>query len=338
MMDNVDLDVLRAALAWRRDGHGVRLYMVIETWGSAPRQPGAMLALRGDGVVVGSVSGGCIEDDLIERQASGRITPVEQAVAIVTYGFTAQEASRFGLPCGGTLRLTEERIDDCAWLEELVKRCESHRVTVRELNLQTGEVLLHDAGPDDAFHRDDAKVRAVYGPRWRLMMIGAGQLSRYVADMALMLGFEVLVCDPRSQFAAEWPDMDVRWIPGMPDDAVLAVHPDERTAIVTLSHDPRLDDMALLTALKSKAFYVGAIGSRKTSARRREYLAELGLQPHEIARLHGPIGIDIGSYTPVEIALSFMAELVALKNGLAGQAGTRLEIVQAQPAAVAASA
>ncbi|MBA1203282.1 XdhC family protein [Pseudomonas capeferrum] len=337
-MDNVDLDVLRAALAWRRDGHGVRLYMVIETWGSAPRQPGAMLALRDDGTVIGSVSGGCIEDDLIERQAAGRIAPAKQAVGIVTYGFTAQEASRFGLPCGGTLRLTEERIDDYGWLDELVRRCESHQVTVRELDLRTGKVLLHDASLDDAFHQDASKVRAVYGPRWRLMMIGAGQLSRYVAEMALMLGFEVLVCDPRSQFAAEWPGMDVRWIAGMPDDAVLSIHPDERTAIVTLTHDPRLDDMALLTALKSNAFYVGAIGSRKTSARRREYLAELGLQAHEIARLHGPIGLDIGSYTPVEIALSFMAELVALKNGVAGRRSTDLASGPTVAMAVAASA
>ncbi|EXF46692.1 xanthine dehydrogenase accessory factor [Pseudomonas sp. BAY1663] len=315
-MDNVDLDVLRTVLAWRRAGRAVRLYTVVQTWGSAPRQPGSMLALRDDGVVIGSVSGGCIEDDLIRRQAAG--LPDEQgAVRLISYGVSREEAARFGLPCGGTLRLAEERIEDSGWVETLVARCAQQLLSVRQLDIASGRSRLGEAGPEDAFAFDGSTLRTVYGPRWRMMLIGAGQVSRYAAEIALLLGFEVLVCDPRSEFSAEWDDGRVTFVAGMPDDAVLDIHPDARTAIVTLTHDPRLDDMALLAALKSEAFYVGALGSKQTTERRRGYLSELGLSPDEIGRLHGPIGLHIGSHAPAEIALSLMAQVVALKNGVA---------------------
>lgn len=316
-MDNVDLDVLTRALAWRQAGREVRLYTVVQTWGSAPRPPGSMLALRDDGVVIGSVSGGCIEDDLIQRHLEGRHEEQGRAVNLITYGMTREEAARFGLPCGGTLRLTEERIGDPAWVAEAIARCTRHQVSIRELDLVSGAVQLRDATAQEGFAFDERHLRVVYGPCWRLMMIGAGQLSRYVAEIALMLGFEVLVCDPRSSFSAEWDNPAVIQVPGMPDDAVLSIQPDERTAIVTLTHDPRLDDMALLTALKSRAFYVGALGSRQTTDKRRGYLAQIGLSDADIARLHGPVGLYIGSHTPVEIALSLMAEIVAIKNGVA---------------------
>ncbi len=315
-MDNVDLDVLKSIQAWRSAGQNVWLYTVVQTWGSAPRPPGSMLALREDGVVIGSVSGGCIEDDLIQRFNVRRPVMQEKAVNLITYGMTREEAARFGLPCGGTLRLTEELVSDSTWVDTLITKCAHHLISVRELNLDNGEVRIHDAQTDEAFAFDGQFLRGVYGPRWRLMMIGGGQLSRYVAEIAQMLGFEVLVCDPRSNFKAEWENPWVIDVPGMPDDAVLSIQPDERTAIVTLTHDPRLDDMALLTALKSKAFYVGSLGSSQTTEKRRSYLAELGLSVHEIARLQGPIGLHIGSHTPVEIALSLMAEIISIKNGI----------------------
>lgn len=315
-MDSVDFDVLHSVLAWRRAGQRVQLYTVVQTWGSAPRPPGAMLAVRGDGLLVGSVSGGCIEDDLLARLRDGRAATAA-GVQLLTYGVSREEAARFGLPCGGTLRLTEEAVADFAWIEELLARCADHRLVARELELASGRVTLHDAAPTDTLNFDGARLRAVYGPRWRLLLIGAGQLSRYVSAMARMLDFEVLVCDPREEFAHGWADDHARFVPGMPDDAVLAIAPDERTAIVALTHDPRLDDMALLTALGSRAFYVGALGSRLNSARRRERLASLGLPAADIARLHGPIGLPIGSHTPPEIALSLLAEIVALKNSAA---------------------
>ncbi|MBU3058816.1 XdhC family protein [Pseudomonas indica] len=314
-MDSADLEVLRSILAWRRDGRRVLLYTVVETWGSAPRPPGAMLAMCGDGRLVGSVSGGCIEDDLVARLHDGRLPPGKVGAELLTYGVTREEAARFGLPCGGTLRLTEEEVDDPAWVADLLERCEGHEVVVRELHLASGTTRLRPADRDEALSFDGETLRAIYGPRWRLLLIGAGQLSRYVCEMARMLDFDVLVCDPREEFAHGWEDLRARFVAGMPDDAVLAIEPDERTAIVALTHDPRLDDMALLTALTSRAFYVGALGSRVNNRKRRERLASLGLAESEIARLHGPVGLPIGSHTPAEIALSLLAEIVALKNG-----------------------
>lgn len=328
-MDSADLNVLRSVLAWREAGQRVLLYTVVQTWGSAPRPPGAMLALRGDGMLIGSVSGGCIEDDLVARLRDGRLDSPYPAVALVTYGVTREEAARFGLPCGGTLRLTEEEVGEADWVRELLRRCENHELVARELDLASGAVSLAPASRDDVLSFDERRLRAVYGPRWRLLLIGAGQLSRYVGEMARMLDFEVLICDPREEFAFGWEDRNARFVPGMPDDAVLAIEPDERTAIVALTHDPRLDDMALLTALESRAFYVGALGSRVNSAKRRERLAELGLPRQAIDRLHGPIGLPIGSHTPPEIALSLMTQIVALKNG---QAAASLSPQQAQPA------
>ncbi|WP_324729220.1 XdhC family protein [Pseudomonas chlororaphis] len=327
-MDSVDLNVLRSVLEWRRAGQRVTLYSVVQTWGSAPRPPGAMLALREDGMVIGSVSGGCIEDDLIARLHDGRLPQDGPPVQLVTYGVTREEAARFGLPCGGTLRLTEERVGDPAWVAELLARCEAHEIVARELNLSNGEVLLKPASKTDVLNFDDTTLRAIYGPRWRLLLIGAGQLSRYVAEMARLLDFEVLICDPRKEFVYGWEEQHGRFVPGMPDDAVLSIETDERTAIVALTHDPRLDDMALLTALNSRAFYVGALGSRVNSQKRRENLAQLGLEPQAIERLHGPIGLHIGSHTPAEIALSVMSEIVAIKNGI--------DLLQKKPSQVTA--
>ena len=315
-MDSVDLNVLRSVLQWRRAGRRVVLYSVVQTWGSAPRPPGAMLALREDGVVIGSVSGGCIEDDLIQRLQDGRLSEGGPPVQLVTYGVSRDEAARFGLPCGGTLRLTEEWIGDPGWVAQLLARCEAHEIVARELNLATGEVTLSDAGKSDTLSFDGERLRAIYGPRWRLLLIGAGQLSRYVAEMARLLDFEVLICDPRKEFVYGWEEQHGRFVTGMPDEAVLNIQTDERTAIVALTHDPRLDDMALLTALNSRAFYIGALGSRVNSRKRRDNLALLGLSREAIGRLHGPIGLHIGSHTPAEIALSLMAEIVAIKNGV----------------------
>ncbi|NUU36362.1 XdhC family protein [Pseudomonas sp. C2B4] len=315
-MDSADLNVLRTVLEWHRAGRGVVLYSVVQTWGTAPRAPGAMLALREDGVVIGSVSGGCVEDDLIARLHDGRIPADGPPVQLITYGVTREEAARFGLPCGGTLRLTEERIRHADWVAQLLAHCEAHEIIARELNLETGEVTLTPASKSDVLTFDGLTLRAIYGPRWRLLLIGAGQLSRYVAEMARLLDFEVLICDPRSEFVYGWEEQHGRFVSGMPDEAVLDIQADERTAIVALTHDPRLDDMALLTALDSRAFYVGALGSRVNSQKRRDNLAQLGLSQQAIDRLHGPIGLHIGSHNPAEIALSLMAEIVAIKNGV----------------------
>lgn len=310
-MDSLDLAVLQRTRDWLRLGHAVTLFTVIETWGSAPRPVGSLLALRDDGLVEGSVSGGCIEDDLL---CSPRVAA--QCCRIVSYGISQEESARFGLPCGGTVRLLCEPITDTSWLDELLCRCTRHERVMRRVEVATGKVTLTPARRHDKLRFDGATLSAPFGPSWRLLLIGAGQLSRYVASLAGGLGFEVYVCDPRPGYQHDWAAENVQFIEGMPDDVVDRFEPDMSTVVVALTHDPVLDDLALLNALRSNALYVGALGSRRNNDKRRARLVELGLNEAQVARLHGPIGLSIGSRTPPEIALSLMAEVVAVRNGL----------------------
>jgi xanthine dehydrogenase accessory factor len=312
-MDSLDLQVLQQARDWLQAGRRVWLVTVVETWGSAPRPPGALLALRDDGLVVGSVSGGCVEDDLIDRVRHGE--RVDRPSEMV-YGVSKEEAARFGLPCGGTLRLVQEPLRSADWIDELLARTARHELVARTLDLVDASVRLEAAHRGDAFSFDGQRLRAVFGPRWRLLMIGAGQLSRALAQMALALDFEVICCDPREEFNSTWDVPGTRFAPGMPDDVALELNLDPHSAVVALTHDPKLDDMALLEALKSPAFYVGALGSRANTAKRKERLAMFDLSAAEIARLHGPIGLDIGSRTPGEIAVSILAEIIAVRNAV----------------------
>jgi xanthine dehydrogenase accessory factor len=313
-MDSLDLQVLTQARDWHAQGHGVWLVTVIETWGSAPRPPGALLAMRDDGLVVGSVSGGCVEDDLIDRVRTGE--RVEKP-SLITYGVTKEEAARFGLPCGGNLRLVQEPLRDTAWLDELLRRTAQHELVARTLDLETGTVGVESAVRGEAFSFDGRRLRALFGPRWRMLIIGAGQLSRALAQMALMLDFEVICCDPREEYHLTWDVPNTTFSKAMPDDLAIELQLDPHSAVVAVTHDPKLDDLALLEALKSPAFYIGALGSRSNTAKRKERLALFDLTPAEIGRLHGPIGLDIGSKTPGEIAVSILAEVIAVRNGVA---------------------
>jgi xanthine dehydrogenase accessory factor len=340
-MDAVDLDVLRRCAAWQSQGRETVLITVMRTWGSSPRPPGAMMALREDGCVAGSVSGGCIEDDLIaqvHRAGIGAIAP-DGRPRIVTYGVKAEDALRFGLPCGGTLQLVIEPLGIQSRVAELVERLTARALTRRTLHLQTGAVTLDAAQVASELHFDDRQLECVLGPRFRLLVIGAGQLSRYLCQGAVGLGFDVTVCDPRQEYAEGFDLEEVTLLRRMPDDAVLEMHPDERTAVVALTHDPKLDDLALMDALRTPAFYVGALGSRVNNDKRRERLKEhFGVTDEELARLHGPAGLYIGSRTPPEIALSILVEIVAAKNGVAvpghlavGNAKHALDRRRAQP-------
>lgn len=313
-MESLDLRVLSDVLAWKQAGHQVTLVTVVETWGSAPRPPGALLAVRGDGGVSGSVSGGCVEDDLIARIQAGEYAQLKSP-SMVAYGVTKEEATRFGLPCGGTLRLVQEPVLDTAWIEQVLHRTGTHQLVARTLRLRDGSVQLREAERGEALLFDGHTLTTVLGPRWRLLLIGAGQLSQAVAQMAQMLDFEILVCEPRQAYIAGWHLPGVVHVSGMPDDAVLALQPDAHTAIVALTHDPKLDDMALMEALQSPAFYVGALGSRRNQQARKQRLAEhLGLSEQALARLHGPVGLRLGARTPAEIAVSIVAEIVQVKN------------------------
>ncbi|HWK84901.1 MAG TPA: XdhC family protein [Caldimonas sp.] len=313
-MDSLDLQVLGQARDWRRDGHGVWLVTVLETWGSAPRPPGALLAMRDDGLVVGSVSGGCVEDDLIDRVRNGERVSTPSLIA---YGVTKEEAARFGLPCGGNLRLVQEPLLETRWIDEVLERTTQHQLVARVLDLGSGQVRVEAATRGEAFSFDGRQLRALYGPRWRMLVIGAGQLSRALAQMALSLDFEVIVCDPREEYHLTWDVPGTTFSKAMPDDLAIELQLDPHSAVVAVTHDPKLDDMVLLEALKSPAFYVGALGSRGNTAKRKERLALFDLSAAEIARLHGPIGLDIGSRTPAEIAVSILAEVVAVRNGVA---------------------
>jgi xanthine dehydrogenase accessory factor len=316
-MESLDLRVLNDALTWRQAAHAVTLVTVVDTWGSAPRPAGALLAVRGDGVVSGSVSGGCVEDDLIARIKAGQTT---LQAGVIAYGVSQEEAARFGLPCGGTLRLVQEPLIDTAWVQELLQRTADHELVARTLTLATGVVTVRAAQPGEALQFDGETLTTLFGPKWRLLLIGAGQLSQAVASIAQLLDFEVLVCDPREEYTATLKhNLDlqgVRHVAGMPDDVVVALKPDAHTAVVALTHDSKLDDMALMEALNSEAFYVGALGSKRNQATRKARLMEhFGMTELQLSKLHGPVGLNLGAKTPAEIAVSIVAQIVQQKYG-----------------------
>jgi xanthine dehydrogenase accessory factor len=314
-LDSIDLEVLKTSAGWLALGRKCELVTVVKTWGSSPRPEGAMLAICDDGQVVGSVSGGCIEDDLIARVREAGIT--RSKPELVTYGISADEAHRFGLPCGGTIQLALEPLTADSRIAELLARLEQHELVARELNFESGAVQLQRAASTDALVLTGHILTTIHGPRWRLLIIGAGQLSRFLAQIALGMDYHVIVCDPREEYREGWQVPGVEVVHAMPDDLVVDLKLDSRSAVVALTHDPKLDDLALMEALKSEAFYVGAIGSRVNNERRRERLLDFDLTADQLARLHGPIGLYIGSKTPPEIAISIMAEMTAVKNGVA---------------------
>ncbi len=328
-MENLDVMVLRQLRDWRVAGRRALLATVVRTWGSSPRPIGSIMAMCDDGAVVGSVSGGCIEDDLIDRYtqayasaasrgacAQARTLPTG-APAFVKYGVTADEAHRFGLPCGGTLELLLEFDPEAQPVSDLVARLEAGQLVERRVRLADGQVSLREAAAPTELELRDGALTSTFGPEYRMLLIGAGQLTEYLATMALFNGFAVTVCDPREEYRGAWRVPAAQVVGGMPDDVVLAFRPDRRSCVVALTHDPKLDDLALLEALHTDAFYVGAIGSRRNNQARRERLMQhFGETPDSLAPLRGPIGIYIGSKTPAEIAVSVMAEILAVKNGV----------------------
>lgn len=318
-MENLDVMVLRTLRDWRVAGRRALLATVVRTWGSSPRPIGSIMALADDGSVVGSVSGGCIEDDLIYRhsRAYQQGEMPTGAPGFIKYGITADEAHRFGLPCGGTLELLLEYDPDPAQLEALVAALEAGQLMRRRVRLADGQVTHEAADAPDDLRLTEVELVNTFGPEYRMLLIGAGQLTEYLATMALFSGFAVTVCDPREEYRGAWRVPGARVVPDMPDDVVTAFRPDRRSCVVALTHDPKLDDLALLEALKTDAFYVGAIGSRRNNEARRARMIEHFEQTEaSLARLRGPIGIYIGSKTPSEIAVSVMAEILAVKNGV----------------------
>jgi xanthine dehydrogenase accessory factor len=315
-MDSVDLEVLKASVRWLDSGQRVLLVTVVRTWGSSPRPEGAMLAICEDGSVAGSVSGGCIEDDLIARVRRHGIEPTRPQV--LKYGISADEARRFGLPCGGTIELVLEPLTRASGIDNLCRRVAAGQLVARSLDMTSGAARLTPAHSSSGVDFDGRRLLTIHGPRYRMLVIGAGQLSKYLCQIALGLDYQLTVCDPREEYTDAWHVPGTTLVRAMPDDTVLDMKLDERCAVIALTHDPKLDDLALLEAVRTPAFYVGALGSRRNNAARRERLqTHFELRSEEVARLRGPVGIYIGSRTPPEIAVSILAEVTAVKNGVA---------------------
>lgn len=310
--NSTESEVLHAALAWLNAGDPVFLVTVARTWGSAPRRPGALMTIHPDGRFCGSVSGGCIEDDLLQRVMQGEFDT--GLPRLEEYGVRPAQSQRVGLPCGGRLALVIERIDTPAQLQTVFDTLQARQQISRRVCLNTGETSLHPVQPDSEFRFDDDNLVKVFGPQWRLLLIGAGELTRRVAQLGLSLDYAVTICDPRPEYAEGWQVEGTAFITHPPADTVNTLKPDSRTAVLALSHTPALDDAALAAALGSDAYYIGALGSQQNQRARCKRLAKQGITPEQLTRLHGPVGLAIGSRTPAEIAIAVMAALIQQRS------------------------
>ena len=284
---------------------------MIRTWGSSPRPPGSLLAMNGSGQFVGSVSGGCVEETLVARYRDGEIAG---SPTMVDFGVDRQEASRMGLPCGGRLELLVEELDSSTELNDLLGRLHEGELVARHVDLGSGVINLSPGKAGIELEVSENEVIKTFGPGWHLLLVGDGQLARHLASMALQLDYRVTICDPREDFVHPSPLESVRYTREMPDDAVHGLADQSRTAVVALAHDPKQDDLALSSALESRAFYIGALGSRRSAKARNSRLLSLGYREEQIRRIHGPAGLYIGSKRPAEIAVSILAQITAVRN------------------------
>ena len=315
-MQHLDLQVIEQALAWSRAGETVWLCTVLGTFGSSPREPGSLLAARRDGLHVGSLSGGCVEEDFLERLQAGEF---DCAVTTLRYGDpTGPQGARIALPCGGILKVLIERLPAAAatWdqLASLRATLLGQRHLIRHVDLRDGHTQLHEddgLGPRVVEAADGHSLQIRVGPAARLIIAGISPVSLICAEFARVLGFEVIVCDPREEVHAGFDVAGVEVRMQLPSQFIAADGCHRATAVVALTHDPRIDDLAMIEAVRTPAFYIGVMGSQRTSAVRAERLRRSGgLSEAEIARLHMPIGLALGSKTPAEIALAAMADIV----------------------------
>lgn len=320
-MQNGQQEIVSTVFEWLNQKRPVWLCTILKTWGSSPRPVGSMMAATLDGEIAGSISGGCIEEDFLEQLRDGSLKAqydIEGRPFVVKYGITAEQAARLRLPCGGQLHVLLEYIDATdarrEAFGELVEALGRHNRISRRVDLTTGAISVkYEVADDPVILTEEAMLHSL-SPRYKLLLLGAGDVARYVAEMAIALEYEVTLCDPRPDYLGNWHVEGVQVTSELPDDVVRDNFSDPYSGIIALAHDPRVDDMALMEALKTSAFYVGAMGSDRTSANRRLRLPELGLTPEEIDRLHAPIGLPIGSKTPAEIAISVMAEVTAVRH------------------------
>lgn len=326
-MDRAEHDSIpEVALGWHRSGAGAAIATVIETWGSAPRQAGSQLAISGSGEMVGSVSGGCVEGAVVTEALAAL---QDGQARVLTFGVSDDTAFSVGLACGGTIRVLVEPVGrglPVDMLEALVAHRAARKAVALVVDLADWtRRILHpgeDAAVDARFRSDrsgvaeDGSFVAIHNPPLRLVVVGAVHIAQALVTVARTCGYDCTLIDPRSAFgsAARFPGEII--LDDWPDDALATIAPDARTAIVTLTHDAKLDDPAIAYALRSPVFYIGCLGSTRTHAKRVERLVAAGFAPDEVARIHAPVGLDIGARTPAEIAVSIMAQIThALRKG-----------------------
>lgn len=321
-MDRFD-EIPEQALAWHRAGEGAVLASVIETWGSAPRRVGAQLAISGGGQIEGSVSGGCVEGAVIVEALEAL---EEGGARELEFGVSDGDAFAVGLACGGTIRILLEPIGAVLpeeMLAELVAARAQRKPAAYVVDLDSGARRIDHAGHQDRFRMDRSGFEpesrefvAIHNPPLRLIVVGAVHITQALLPMARIAGYDPVIIDPRETFGsgARFPGETI--LHDWPDEAVAQLGLDGRTALVLLTHDPKLDDPALMKALRSGCFYIGALGSTRTHAKRVMRLQEAGFSEAEIARIHGPIGLDLGASGPAEIAVSILSQMVqVLRKG-----------------------
>ncbi len=314
------------ALDWHRAGRGAVLATVTETWGSAPRGVGSQLVVAGDGAMMGSVSGGCVEGAVIEE---ARAALAEGAARHLTYGVSDQDAFAVGLACGGTIRVLVEPVGPVLpepLLADLVAARAGRRAVAYVADLASGarRLVARDAADTDLaarFRADKSGTEgesfiAIHNPPLRLIVVGAVHIAQSLLPMARMAGYDPLLIDPRGAFGSQARFPGETILDDWPDEAMARAGLDARTAVVTLTHDPKLDDPAIRAALGSEVFYLGCLGSSRTHEKRLARLREAGVPEAAIARIHAPVGLDIGARTPAEIAVSVLAEIIqTLRRG-----------------------
>lgn len=312
-MQAVDQQVLLQIAQWLQHNKRSWLATVVATYGSSPRPIGSLLTCNENGDVVGSLSGGCVEEDLVSNLIHGSVASATPA--FVRYGATEAEAAKFGLPCGGVLDVVVEPVDvresTLSTYQQINTLLERRRTVRRTVHLDSGELELIETTAYEPLVYDGDKhlLAQTYGPRYQLFIVGSNMVAQYVAEFAQKLDFLVTVIDTNQQSLSSFDVPGVVKVCDIPDEVLLCEANDANSAIVALSHDPRLDDMALLGAFETSAFYIGAMGSNRTSIARRNRLRELGVSDSKMEKLHAPVGIDTGSKTPPEIAISILAQI-----------------------------
>ena len=313
-MNSTDQNILNCLLASLNQGEKPWLVTVVATIGSSPRPVGSLVAFRADGSQVGSISGGCVEEDLIARLLAGEFDGPQ--VYLTDYGVSAEDNEKWGLPCGGRLELAIQQLDknDLAWVKDALQTLSARQTLRRSVTLASGETRISSAAQFAPLEKSNNTLVHCFGPRHRLLLVGAGQLAANLSTLALAMDYEVVLADSREWALDQWQGPEVEKILGLPDDVVREHAADEHCAVITLSHDPRVDDMALMEALDSTCWYVGALGSVRTTEKRLQRLSQLGLSNEALERLHAPVGLSIGSKTPMEIAVSIMVQLTQLRR------------------------